>query len=74
MSGPKVTAELTTFAENFPMPDKGRYVPEPARTDEHGVTYVPPAPPDHLPNLAMGVGIVALLSTVLAYKIKTDKD
>ena len=56
------------------MPDKGRYVPEPARTDEHGVVYVPPATPDLLPNLAMGVGIVAVLGTVLAYKVKLDKD
>lgn len=61
--------ELTELANHFPMPAHGRYVHEPARADESGLTYLPPAPLDALPRLAAGVaagiamaGVGALLA------------
>ena len=38
------------------MPTHGRYVPGPARTDAHGVAYLPPAPADKLPVQAAIIG------------------
>jgi len=34
--------ELAHLAENFPVPERGRYVREPVRAGETGVTYLPP--------------------------------
>ena len=48
MSGPDAADEFTRFAEHFPVPSHGRYVAEPAQTNEEGVVYLPPAPPDPL--------------------------
>ncbi len=45
MHGPAMRAALHTLARDFDqvaVPDKGRYVDEPARADRTGVTYVPP--------------------------------
>jgi glyoxylase-like metal-dependent hydrolase (beta-lactamase superfamily II) len=60
MSGPPVAAGLADLARNFPMPRQGRYANEPARTDEHGVCYVPPATADPLPKIAAAVGLTAM--------------
>ncbi len=73
MSGSEVAVELHDLAVNFPMPERGRYVPNPARTDEHGVQYVPPEPPDPLPNLAAALGIAVALGAILLFKIEVDK-
>ena len=40
---------LQRFAERFRAPRSGRYIHEPARTDEHGVVSVPRAPFDPVP-------------------------
>ena len=71
MSGSNVAADLSDLAVNFPMPEHGRYVPEPAQTDERGIRYVPPAAPDLFPKLAAAVGITAVLGLVLFLKIRT---
>lgn len=42
---------LQRLAEEFPLPAHGRYVKEPAVTDENGITYLPPAPFDATPKL-----------------------
>lgn len=55
MAGPHVAEELTHFYRTFTPPEHGRYVPEPAQANEHGVVYEPPAPPDNLPKIAAGV-------------------
>jgi len=39
---PNAADELVRFAKNFPVPQRGRYVREPVRADETGVTYLPP--------------------------------
>ncbi len=72
MAGPQVAGQLSDFAANFPIPDHGRYIPEPAQTGEGGVRYVPPAPPDPLPNIAAAVGITLVLAAVLIFKVKMD--
>jgi hypothetical protein len=64
MSGPAVAGELATFADNFATPERGRYVFEPARFDERGVAWLPPAPPDpFLPRTAAVVGMALLAGT-----------
>nr|MDQ2900847.1 MBL fold metallo-hydrolase [Acidobacteriota bacterium] len=67
MSGPAVAHELSTFAKNFPAPKHGRYAWQPAITDDSGIRYLPPPPPDPLPKIAAGIGI-ATVGTVLAYR------
>ena len=45
MQGAEMRTALHTLARDFDrvaVPDQGRYVDEPARADETGVTYVPP--------------------------------
>jgi glyoxylase-like metal-dependent hydrolase (beta-lactamase superfamily II) len=63
MEGPAVAEELTAFAEDFAAPQHGRYVGEPARFDEQGVAWLPPAPPDPLPKVAAVVGTALLAGT-----------
>jgi glyoxylase-like metal-dependent hydrolase (beta-lactamase superfamily II) len=62
MEGPTVAKELETFAENFAAPERGRYVGEPARFDERGVAWLPPAPPDPLPKAAAALGTALLVA------------
>lgn len=67
-----VHAELTELAEHFPIPEHGRYVPESARADESGVTYLPPPPPDKTPRIAAGVAAAVVLSAVGALLLKIN--
>jgi glyoxylase-like metal-dependent hydrolase (beta-lactamase superfamily II) len=64
MEGPAVANELAVFAEDFAAPEHGRYVGEPARFDERGITWLPPAPPDPLPKVAAVMGTALLAGTV----------
>ena len=64
MEGTTVAEELVAFAESFSAPERGRYVSEPARFDEGGVAWLPPAPPDPLPKVAAVVGTALLAVTV----------
>ncbi|MDP9291237.1 MAG: MBL fold metallo-hydrolase, partial [Verrucomicrobiota bacterium] len=48
-------ARFRHFAENFKPPARGRYVGEPAITDENGVVWLPPAPFDPVPLVAAGL-------------------
>jgi hypothetical protein len=45
----ELPARLERFAERFRAPRHGRYVRRPARTDEHGIISLPPAPFDPVP-------------------------
>ena len=60
---PMCDAELPTrlerFAEKFRAPRGGRYVRNPARTDERGVVSLPPAPFDPVPFATAGALILA---------------
>src|SRR5581483_1911970 len=59
-----VADRLQELADHFPIPEKGRYVREPVRADENGITYLPPAPPDALPKIAGGVAAGVLAAGV----------
>ncbi|HZS55444.1 MAG TPA: MBL fold metallo-hydrolase [Bryobacteraceae bacterium] len=50
---------MQKLADDFPIPAHGRYVREPAITDEEGVRYLPPAPLDLTPKLLAAAGIGA---------------
>ena len=63
MEGLTVAEDLTAFAEDFAAPEHGRYVGEPARFDERGVAWLPPAPPDSLPKVAAVLGTALLAGT-----------
>ena len=55
--------QLQNLADHFPIPEQGRYINEPARADETGVTYLPPAPPDRVPKVVTGLAAAAVLAT-----------
>jgi glyoxylase-like metal-dependent hydrolase (beta-lactamase superfamily II) len=61
MSGPEVASGLQSLADHFEAPAHGRYVREPARFDESGTRYVPPAPPDPVPGYLIGTAAAGLL-------------
>jgi glyoxylase-like metal-dependent hydrolase (beta-lactamase superfamily II) len=46
MSGGEALQQLRELARNFPVPEYGRYVQEPAQFDENGIAYLPPPVPD----------------------------
>ena len=49
ISDAKLADRLKKFAERFRGPPRGRYVNQPARTNENGVVDLPPAPFDPVP-------------------------
>lgn len=59
--------ELQALADRFPMPAHGRYVTEPVRADETGVTYLPPKPPDPIPKIAAAVVLGVLAGMTAAH-------
>jgi len=66
LSGADTPQLLRDFFHSFSPPSHGRYVQTPARSDETGVTFLPPAPPDPLPrNAAIGAAVGALAFAVL---------
>jgi glyoxylase-like metal-dependent hydrolase (beta-lactamase superfamily II) len=79
MSGPEAEEELRALVEQFPIPEKGRYVNEPVRADENGITYLPPPVSDPLPKVAAGIGVAAAAAGVTAAlvarsrKVKREK-
>ncbi|GAB2955838.1 hypothetical protein GCM10027048_22320 [Hymenobacter coalescens] len=56
IQGAAASTGLRELADHFPMPAHGRYAQEPARLDEGGVQYLPPAPKDTLPAKAALIG------------------
>ncbi len=62
--------QLENLAANFPVPRHGRYVQQPARFDENGIAYLPPAPPDCAPKIAAGVALGAVLAAAGASILK----
>jgi glyoxylase-like metal-dependent hydrolase (beta-lactamase superfamily II) len=67
MSGRAVAVGLADLARACPQP-RGRYSSQPARTDETGVTFVPPAVPDPLRRVALAALLTAIgMGAVVAY-------
>jgi glyoxylase-like metal-dependent hydrolase (beta-lactamase superfamily II) len=68
MRGEQVAAALREMVAHFEereVPRHGRYVNQPAVADERGVVSVPPAVPDPLPKVLLGVGAAAVAGVVL---------
>jgi glyoxylase-like metal-dependent hydrolase (beta-lactamase superfamily II) len=68
LQGREMLANLHELARNFDrlaVPARGRYVGQPAVADERGVVLVPPAVPDPLPRILLGVGIAMIAGAVL---------
>src|SRR5450755_938744 len=68
MRGRAVAVGLADLARDFRMPRRGRYAAEPARTDQTGLTFVPPPVSDPAPKIAAAVGLSALgIGVMLAF-------
>jgi glyoxylase-like metal-dependent hydrolase (beta-lactamase superfamily II) len=63
----ELPARLERFAEMFRAPRHGRYVRRPARTDEHGIISLPPAPFDPVPFATAGALILAGIALGAGY-------
>lgn len=70
MCGKEIHEDFAEFARNFPVPSHGRYLAEPARADESGITYLPPKPPDPALNVAAGLGVAAVAATMFTVAAK----
>ena len=66
MQGGEVAGGLQAFARTFAPPPHGRYVHEPARTDERGLDSLPPKPADSLPWV-LGAGVAGLALALALY-------
>jgi glyoxylase-like metal-dependent hydrolase (beta-lactamase superfamily II) len=60
-------ARLERFAEGFRAPRHGRYVRQPARTDENGIISLPPAPFDPVPFATAAALILAGITLGAGY-------
>ncbi|MCE6989743.1 MBL fold metallo-hydrolase [Dyadobacter sp. CY323] len=63
MRGPEMRQDLMRLADEFErlaMPAHGRYVPDPAVTNEYGVVSLPPKTPGMPERIALGAGVVAM--------------
>jgi glyoxylase-like metal-dependent hydrolase (beta-lactamase superfamily II) len=68
MRGRGVAVGLADLARDLRMRRRGRYAGEPARTDQTGLTFVPPPVPDPAPKIAAAVGLSALgIGVMLAF-------
>jgi glyoxylase-like metal-dependent hydrolase (beta-lactamase superfamily II) len=68
LRGREMLANLHELARNFDrlaVPQRGRYVGQPALADEGGVLVVPPPAPDRLPRILLGVGIAIIAGAAL---------
>lgn len=61
-----VAGQMRQFAQTFSSPAHGRYVREPARADERGVTYVPPPVPDPTGRFIKGAALAVAAGAVVA--------
>lgn len=73
MYGERLRQELDALAQDFDraaIPAHGRYVREPAITDQRGVVYVPRPAPDPTLAVLAAVGIAAVLGTAAARRYR----
>ncbi len=73
MLGSDAADEFADFAYHFPIPSHGRYVNEPATTNEFGIVSLPPPPPDRMPGIAGALavaGLTGVMVTVAAQRRK----
>ncbi len=65
MVGASATAGMQRLADMLRIPETGRYIAEPAEFDEQGVRYLPPAPKDPLPAMA----VIALAAVAVGFGV-----
>lgn len=53
MRGAQAATQLRALANNFPIPEHGRYVQEPARSNESGISFLPPPVHDPVKTTAL---------------------
>jgi glyoxylase-like metal-dependent hydrolase (beta-lactamase superfamily II) len=73
MNQPTLAEDLEAFAAAFGPPSHGRYVEVPARADQDGVVYEPPAPKDRLPKVAAGLVAGIFLAAGVIYRKRGQK-
>ncbi len=66
MSGGDLAGDLERFVRHLAPPTHGRYVAEPAQTDERGVDSLPPKPSDPFPAL-VGFAVLGLAAALTFY-------
>ena len=69
VTGPGAAGRLRRLADRFPVPDHGRYVPDPAVADERGVVWLPPPVPDPFPRQLATVVAATLAFTWLTRRL-----
>ena len=76
MSGPEIPTQLHAFSRQTVMPEHGRYVLNPATTNEEGIVSVPPPVPNPLPRILATVGLVTLIgiSVTALFSRRKDKE
>lgn len=76
MYGADLRKQLNKLTREFwdrAMPEEGRYVNEPALTNEDGVTYTPPARPNYGLAAIVGMGALAIALGFYWYKKKQQE-
>jgi hypothetical protein len=78
MRGASATTQLRALANNFPIPEDGRYVREAARTNESGIVHLPPPAADPVKIgvwIAAGAGVgVAAGATLRRYWRRSSEE
>lgn len=75
MRGAQASTQLRALANNFPIPEHGRYVQEPARSDESGVTYLPSRVHDPVKTTALvSLGIAISLAAGMYLRNRQEKE
>lgn len=76
MSGDQLHAQLMALSLHFEllgMPAQGRYVNEPAVTDETGVRFVPPAVADPVPKIVAGIAL-SVIAMAAIKSLRQDRN
>ncbi|MDO6391568.1 MBL fold metallo-hydrolase [Pontibacter sp. BT731] len=77
MEGVQLMRQLEELVKDFwsvAVPSHGRYVHEPAITDEQGVLSVPPATDNTIPKVMAATGLVALAGVALVAYSRRNRD
>jgi len=68
MFGTPARQGLRQLAREWPQPEKGRYVNQPARADDNGLVYIPPPAPDPVKWITVGVATASMIGAGVLWK------